>query len=371
MIRRLRLPVLVAVVVGVSLAHYLTPVGDHVDHAYHADHALYQWFFHLPIILAGFWFGFRGGTGFGALVTVLYVPHVLVQWHGGTPEQWLEIALYNIVGWVVGILAEGQKAHAEKYRKAAHALDDAYLQLKDRTAVLLETEEHLRRADRLTALGQLSAGLAHEIKTPLSSIRGAADILSAGTLEDGEHGEFLGILIRETDRLNRVVGRFLDFARPAQERRESASVASEVEAVFDLLRVEVRRQGVELRSDLPGDLPPVAIDGEQLRQVVLNLVMNGIQAMEGAGAVTVTTRTTAAGRIEMEVRDTGPGIPPELLPHVFDPFVTGRRNGTGLGLSIVHRILANHGAEIRIDSDPPYGTGMIVDLPVAPEVARG
>jgi signal transduction histidine kinase len=128
--------------------------------------------------------------------------------------------------------------------------------------------------------------------------------------------------------------------------------------------MEARRTMVEIVREVPDDLPSVAMDGEELRQVILNLVMNGIQAMEGGGRLLVTAARPDDGLLSLSIRDTGPGIPAELLPRIFDPFVTGRASGTGLGLSIVQRILANHGASIRVSSVAGQGTTMEVRIPL-------
>lgn len=345
---------LVAAVVGVSLMHYLTPTTSH------AWHALYRWFYHLPIILAAMWYGLTGGVGLAVLVTFLYVPHVLLHWHGGMPEQWLEIALYNIVGWVTGFLSQRQKEQRDRYRLAATELDRAYAELKERARVLVETEEQLRLADRLAALGQLSAGLAHEIKTPLASIRGASEIL-AGSDDPAERGEFSGILMKEVDRLNRVVARFLDFARPKPAERAVADLAEAVEEVRTLVRLEAERRHVETVLAMDSDLPRIAIDPEQLRQVVLNLVMNALQAMEEGGRLEICAKGEGRGEgVTLLVRDTGPGIPHELRSRVFDPFFTTRTRGTGLGLSIVKKILMNHEASIEIRDAEGGGTAIEV-----------
>jgi hypothetical protein len=116
---------LLCAVIAVSLAHYLTPVGGHDTHRFHAHHAIYRWFYHLPIILAGIWFGLRGGVGVALGVVVLYLPHVLIQWHGGSTEQWLEMGLYLSVGFVTGLVSGRQKRERDRYREAALRLDRA------------------------------------------------------------------------------------------------------------------------------------------------------------------------------------------------------------------------------------------------------
>jgi signal transduction histidine kinase len=357
-------------IVAVSLAHYLTPVAGHGGHGLAGAHALYRWFYHLPIILAGFWFGLRGGLATSGAVILLYAPHVLVQWSGGTPDQWLEMALYLVVGAVTGLLSEGQKRDRDRYRRTAEDLDHAYRELREKTVQLLRTEESLRQAERLSALGQLTAGLAHEIKTPLASIRGASEILGGDRTSDEERGEFSGILVKEVDRLTDVVNRFLEFARPREADVAAADVGETIEEVARLVRAEARRQGVEIVADRAPDPPRAAIDATQLGQVVLNLVVNALQAMPEGGRLEVAA-AAGDGGIRLVVRDTGGGIPDAIRARIFDPFVTGREHGTGLGLSIVRRILDHHGATIEIRTRSGGGTEVEVRLPVAEERHEG
>jgi len=349
------------VVTAVSLSHYLTPVGGHEGHDYHAHHAILRWFSHIPIILAGFWFGVKGGLFCSLVVTALYVPHVLFQWGGGTMEQWLEIVLYNILGGVTGLLSDGQKRDRDRHKEAAEELDRAYAKLKDQTRVILKTEEQLRQADRLSALGELSAGLAHEVKTPLASIRGAVEILCGPSVNEEEREEFSQILIREADRLNRVVTQFLDFARPKGDGVPEAELNAAVDEILQLVRLEAERRNVTVERSLGEGLPCVLIDPEQLRQVVLNLVVNALQAMEAGGILTLST-TLDGDLARLTVTDTGDGIPEDLRIRIFEPFVTGRSDGTGLGLSIVKRILENHGATISVRARADGGTEFDVGL---------
>jgi len=293
----------------------------------------------------------------------MYLPHLFLHWHGGHSEQWFELALYNIVGWVTGILSHQLMAERDRYRTAAEELDRAYADLKDRTRVLLETEEQLLHADRLSALGELSAGLAHEVKTPLASIRGTAEIL-AGSNTREEREEFSEILLTEVDRLNRVVLDFLDFARLQRDVESRADLTIAAGEVLRLLAREAERHGVSISEELAEGLPDVAVDPEQLRQVILNLVVNAIQAQPEGGRVAVGARQKG-GEVVLTIADDGPGIGAERAEEVFEPFFTTREGGTGLGLSIVKKILQNHGASIMIDGDSGEGTTITARLPLA------
>jgi len=352
--------VLGAFLVAVSLGHYLSPVASSVGHQGHVAHALFRWAYHLPIILAAFWYGLSGGIFTALAVTALYVPHVLIQWHGGTPEQWFEILLYNVVGLVTGVLAQKLKTERDRYRQTAEERDLAYRELQQKTRVLLDTENELRHADRLATLGELSAVMAHEIKTPLASIRGAAEILVGETTDAAERQEFSTILVRESDRLNRVVGRFLEFARPRVSAPSEANVGDAIHDVAELVRTEASKRHVRLEARADPFLPSARIDPEQLRQVLLNLVMNAFQAMSDGGGHLVVRAAQAAEGIRIRVRDTGPGIPSSVRERIFEPFVTTRPGGTGLGLAIVKRILDHHAASVEIR--PAEGGGVVVEI---------
>jgi signal transduction histidine kinase len=352
---RVRLAILLVVILAVTGAHYLTPTAQH------GLHALYRWFYYLPIILGAFWFGLRGGAGLAAFVTAVYLPHVFLQWGGGGAIHWLEIALYHVVGWVTGGLAQQLRGERDRFRRAAEDLERAYGDLKESTRQLLETEQQLRHADRLAVLGELSAGLAHEIRTPLASIRGAAEILS-GAPEESDRVEFAGILVKEVERLNRVVTGFLEFSRPSSGGRGQADLAAAVAETLRLLRLQADRTGVRLTEILPDGIGTVAMDEEPLKQVVVNLVMNAVQASARGGEVRIRAETVGDS-VSLSVEDDGVGISAADADRVFEPFVTTRPDGTGLGLSVVRKILDRHGGSIRLEAGGGGGTTARVLLP--------
>ncbi len=355
--RTTRIALLVLIVLMVSTAHYVTPTDRP------GFHAFYRWFYHLPIILGAFWFGLRGGVGLALLVTVLYLPHLFLHWSGGYSVQWLEVTLYNIVGWVTGSLSQGQMSERDRYRSAAEELDRAYGDLKTKARDLLETEEQLRHADRLSALGELSAGLAHEVKTPLASIRGTAEILAGETTRE-EREEFTEILQKEVDRLNQVVLDFLDFSRPEMDRECRADLREAASEILRLVAREAEKHGVALENRVEPAAPLVAVDPEQLRQVLLNLIVNAIQAQPDGGRITVSAHRNGE-EVLLMVADEGPGIVVEPAEEVFEPFFTTRARGTGLGLSIVRKILRSHGASIEVDGRSGAGTTFTILLPLA------
>jgi signal transduction histidine kinase len=233
--------------------------------------------------------------------------------------------------------------------------------------------ERMKERDRLAALGQMAAGLAHEIRNPLGSIKGAAQYLQPveGQQPEGSTREFLGIIVEEVDRLNKIVSQFLDYARPYRGEQSPLDVNDVVRKTLNLIERERSGSHVEIVMNLLDGLPPVRADAQQLRQVILNLTLNAFDAMPQGGRLQVTTslrrstrRGAAAAFLEIRIRDDGIGIPLADLRNLFIPFFTTKEKGTGLGLPISQRIIENHGGTIEVRSQPGSGATFTVLLPV-------
>lgn len=231
----------------------------------------------------------------------------------------------------------------------------------------------LKLRDRLAALGQMAAGLAHEIKNPLGSIKGAAQLLSEpgpGVAVDPASREFVGIILEEVDRLDRVVRSVLDYARPANAAPTPVDVNAVVQRTLRVLSAELN--DVEVALQLRDDLPLARIDAEKLRQVLMNLLQNARQAMSGRGTVTIATRHHTRGDDEfvvMSVADTGTGMSAGVVKNLFVPFFTTKAAGTGLGLAISQRILQDAGGAIEVKTREGEGTTFLVFVPVAADPA--
>jgi signal transduction histidine kinase len=231
--------------------------------------------------------------------------------------------------------------------------------------------QRLKQRDRLATLGEMAAGLAHEIRNPLGAIKASAQFLSDPTEPDSRdfgHTEFLDIIVEEVDRLNRVVSSFLDYARPSTGDPAPTNVNAVIHRTLQLLAKEL--DGIEAKLELIDELPRVRIDAERLRQVLINLCQNAAQAMEAQGALTVRTREQTRDEVggqrrwvEIGVSDTGPGIPQKVLANLFVPFVTTKNRGTGLGLAISQRIVNAAGGHIEVRSHQNVGTTFVVRLP--------
>ncbi|TLM80352.1 MAG: PAS domain-containing protein [Actinobacteria bacterium] len=240
----------------------------------------------------------------------------------------------------------------------------AVVTINDMTEVHALTER-LIRADRLAALGQLTAGVAHEIRNPLTAVRTWAQILEEGRCNPDTIAKATAVIREETDRVERVIDTLLRFGRPPEPVVGRLDVRDVLRDVALFTRRFADRGGVTIVEEYPGDLPDVLADADQLKQVFVNLVTNAVQVMDDGGTVRLTA-AAADGFVRVRVADDGPGIPSEELSRVFDPFFTRREDGTGLGLSIVHRIVEEHRGHIEVTSRPGEGTVFTVVLPVAP-----
>ncbi len=223
-------------------------------------------------------------------------------------------------------------------------------------------QAEVRRTERLAALGRLVAGMAHEIRNPLNSISGYSQHLKGKFGSDTSEGKALDVIVKEVDRLNRVITELLDFSRPQDPELEPLDLSETVRSTLALIAREAASQGVTIVEELPDTQVPVMGHADTLKQLLLNLSLNALQAMPDGGVLSVQAGIHGE-RPFLKVSDTGPGIPPEKQESIFEPFYTTRESGTGLGLAIVHRIVLDHGAEIRVESSPGSGAAFIVRFP--------
>lgn len=224
-------------------------------------------------------------------------------------------------------------------------------------------ENEFRRMGELAAVGQLAASIAHELRNPLSSIKGAAQFLQKEYEDHSAIVEFLGIIIDEVNGLNKLTTEFLDFARPMELELKPVSVNDVVDKTLQLMSVHITDSNVIVKEELDPSAPEIQADQDQLEQVLRNIVLNALQAMPGGGVLTVSTGRGPGGGAYMSVTDTGTGIAKENLERIFLPFVTTKTKGTGLGLSVVQKIVENHGGRIEVASELGKGSTFTVFLP--------
>jgi signal transduction histidine kinase len=246
-------------------------------------------------------------------------------------------------------------------------LEKTTLELENVYTELRQNIERLTKAERLSAVAQLSASLAHEIRNPLAGISGAAGILRRGHANADNVRECVEIIEKESQRLNKLLTHFLEFARPRAPRMQPTDLAAVIDSVVALAAHSPGGSAVEFRRLIADGLPEVECDSEQLKQVLLNLVINSIE--EAPRSVVELHAAADDATVTITVRDQGPGVSPERQAHMFDPFFTTKDTGTGLGLAIASKIVEQHGGVLRAASAPGRGMDMIVHLPLRRSVA--
>lgn len=323
----------------VTVLHLATPL-DRIT-----LHEIYQRLYYIPVLAAAVLFGLRGGLGAALFASIAYIPHIALHWQHIFPvyalNQYAEIVLFNIVGVVTGVLGDRSRRARARAERTAAELQKAYAELR-------QTFEQLLQADRLTSLGELSAAVVHEVRNPLGSIRGAVEIMEDDLPFNSPRREFAQIAKHEVDRLDRLVGEFLRFARPPKPAVAPADINEITRSVATLTEQRAASQNVRVELDLAPDVPLVIIDAEQIKQVLLNLTINALQAMPSGGRIRLHTHCNEKDGIIVEVEDEGGGVDPTITARIFDPFFTTKEKGIGLGLSIAYKIVMQHGGALTV-----------------------
>jgi signal transduction histidine kinase len=283
-------------------------------------HSLHYRLNYIPILLAAIWFGRRGGIVAAAVLTSIYLPHVVFG-HGANPHEsqlnvYMEFILYNVMGWLVGELVTRR----------------------------VRDQANLGEARRLASLGQWAAGVAHEIRNPAQTIQSAMDVL-ARRVKDDETREIVETVKEEAARLGRFAADFLAAGRPPTPRYVATDLEELCRRVADRLPAPVRPPGLSIEIVPPQERIEAECDPEQLTQVVRNLIENAVQAAGSAGHVRVSFARDAATAAIL-VEDSGPGVAARMRDEIFEPFVSRRPGGTGLGLAVAGRIVEAHGGRI-------------------------
>jgi two-component system sensor histidine kinase HydH len=241
-------------------------------------------------------------------------------------------------------------------RDEAGSQSGAVVVLRDMSEIK-RLEEQVRRTEKLAAVGRLAAGVAHEIRNPLSSIRGFAYLLGRGHGRATPEREYADVMVREIDRINRVVTDLLNFSRPMSMEPETTLVSERIEHVVSLVSADAASHGVEIQVDCEAGLPPMSLDPNQVTQALLNLMINAINAMETKGALIIRASVAHDGKgIRIQVEDSGPGVDANVQDKIFEPFYTTRERGTGLGLAMVRKIAENHDGRVSVESPLPGKT---------------
>ena len=229
-----------------------------------------------------------------------------------------------------------------------------------------ELQERVKRSERLAALGSLAAGMAHEIRNPLSSIKGFAQFFLKKNPAGSVDHKYSEVMIQEVERLNRVITNLLDFARPKEPIREKASIYALLHHSLELIQEHAGAKGIQVIEDIEEDIPQMALDRDQMTQVLLNIALNGLDTMEEGGNLWLRCFRSKQGKLVIiEIEDTGHGIPEAELPMIFDPFYSTKKKGTGLGLAIAHRIVENHDGVLSVSTKRGSGTVFRIELPIS------
>jgi len=340
-----------------ALSHWLIEEPDK-----HLNNLLYNLNF-IPILVGGMMLGWRTAVYATLLTLALEVSHLWRYWPNDEAyrmDQIFETFASGIAGVVVGLLASRERRHRAK-------LEDTTRELAQVNQELRSNLERLSKAERMYAVAQLSASLAHEIRNPLASISGAAGILKRGHATTDNVEECLDVIEKESNRLNKLLANFLNFARPRAPRFQSTDLAAVIDSTVALARHSGEASNIEFRRTIDGVLPETLCDSEQLKQVLLNLLMNAVHAT-GKGAVDLHAYARD-GAVFITVRDEGSGIPKDQENRIFEPFFTTKSNGTGLGLAIASKIVEQHGGLLTAQNAPGKGFAMVLQLPVTQETA--
>jgi two-component system sensor histidine kinase HydH len=324
--------VIIVLVLSISLVNYLSPQNDPYYHSFAQE------LYYLPLILAAFWFGMKGAVVATAGITAVYVPFIILMWRGCSPEDFIrlmELVSYLIVGGSLGILRNREE----------------------------KKQKRLREAESLAGIGRAMSGVAHDMKTPLIAIGGFTSMVMKKFQENDSNYEKLSIVLKETQRMEKLVKDMLDFSRPLEIQRSMEDLQQIVSETLAVTANTADKHKVKVTSQVPQTLSAVSLDVNRMKQVLINLLVNAIQASPEGGSVKLQVYPEGKSLI-IDVSDSGSGIPAEKKEEIFLPFVTTKKEGTGLGLCIVKKIVEAHDGYLRIVDNNDRGVTFRVVIPM-------
>ena len=329
--------------------------------------------YYLPVVTAALYFGPWGTLGWTLLTSAAYCSFLypaLQEYEltdAGIAQLALRISFFFLAAMLVNRFAQDSRRQTHRYQVLAEQLAETNRQLE-------QAQAEARRSERLAALGQLSAGLAHEIRNPLGVIKGSAEMLNQKLETAAElPRELASYILSESNRLSVLVTQFLNFARPLHADLVSADITNLLDRVLKYVGDHWTGKAIQVERQYANNLPPVPLDEGLLEQAFINLVQNAYEAMDEKGGtlrvVAESSEKNARPGIEVRISDTGPGIPATLREEIFNPFVTTKKTGVGLGLSIVSKIIDGHHGTIRVENIPESGASFILFFPVESNAA--
>ncbi|MGH9628548.1 MAG: ATP-binding protein [Bryobacteraceae bacterium] len=349
----IRRAALLTIVGTIAVCQHLT-IPDSTQWRY-----LFPRFYYLPIVLAALYEGWRGGLIIALLSSAAFLQQFLTiedffaeTWIG----SYLEMISFCGVAVLTGVYTDRERRQKQKYQQLAEQLSGVYEKLQTNF-------EGMKRAERLSAIGQLSAGLAHEIRNPLASIAGAVSILRRNQPLDAKASKCVDIVESECKRLNGLLTTFLNFARPRPPNLQVVQLDTILDSVIALAQHAIGRKSIDFRRHIAQDLPPIECDPEQMTQVLLNLVINATEASEGESTVTLVAEQVEEATT-IRVIDEGSGVAPEDIDKLFDPFFTTKETGTGLGLPVAHQIVGQMGGLLTAHRNPGGGMTFSIAFPL-------
>jgi signal transduction histidine kinase len=328
--------------------------------------------FFLPVVSAAIYFGPVATLIWTTIASLSYISLLfpaLQEYEltsAGATVLTIRVLFFYIAAILVNRFTVENRRHVERLEVLSRQLEETNRQLR-------RAEAEARRSERLAALGQLSAGLAHEIRNPLAVIKGSAEMLSQKVAGSQPLiAELAGYISSEVNRLNALVVRFLDFARPSKLELHQENIAEIVDRALESASASFPNANVKIEKQYAQGLPEIPVDRQLCEQVFVNLITNAFQAMREQGTSPQSMRLSIAADsskgeagVSVTVEDSGPGVPPELREQIFNPFFTSKKDGVGLGLSIVAKIVDDHRGTIHLENSPAGGARFRVFLPAA------
>lgn len=350
--------ILIFIVIMITLLHYSTISNESI-----LLHEISQRLYYIPIVYSAYRFGLVGSLLFSLLSGIIYLFHITQhQTSSATTilNQYAEVIMFLVVGVTTGFFADAERQQRQRFEKASEELAKAYQELRN-------TVDLLVRSARLKSLGELAATIAHEIRNPLNSIKGSIEIVSEEIAPNSPRREFILIMEKEVERLNNLVEDFLKFAKPRSPEKVATNVNEIIDSVVKFLSPQAKKRNVKLDLQLASELPSIPLDPEQIRQVLLNLILNAIQSMPEGGNVELSS-SIAKDYLEISIRDYGTGISLESQQKIFEPFFTTKTDGSGLGLFVAYQLVKQHNGEIEVANTSEKGSLFLVKLALNQEV---
>ena len=331
----------IALTLGIHYGWLIEPIFGHI----HWLHAIHGRFCYVPIVIAAAWFGLRGSLLTALVISILILPYVLGSnlQADMLADELAEIVFYFAIALLAGGLLD------RELRSRQHA-EDMRLQLE--------------RSQKMSLVGRIAAGMAHEIKNPLASIKGAVEILCDKSTSSKDRDEFQNIVSKEIRRINGSLTDFLEFARPSETKFEQLDLSEVVEANLKQVQAQARKREIAFSAAIE-DSVMIYGDEEKIHQVLLNLLLNAIDASADGSIISVAlNQDDRTGQARIAIEDNGEGISDANLEKVFEPFYTTKSSGTGLGLAIAKNIIEKHGGTIGLRKRSDRGTTAEVTLPL-------